>query len=227
MLLGGLVSTSMMAPLASADEYNKKTVLTVEEPTQIDEVVLQPGQYVLRLLDERTDRHVVQIFNRDETHMIETVVAISTERLQQTSKSTFAFYETPAGTVKALRVWYYPGDNYGQEFSYPKHLQAAAGAISAQAIATAAAEPAPSAVEQAQPQPSQEADRQAEPLTPAPQPTPQTQVAQNSAPSADTIPVPATLPAELPQTGTYYPAIGLAGALLLAFAGLLRMRTNA
>ncbi len=163
--------------------------------------------------------------------MIETVVAISTERLQQTSKSTFAFYETPAGTVKALRVWYYPGDNHGQEFSYPKHLQAAAGTISGQTIATAAAEPAPSpapsAVEQAQPQPSQEADRQAEPLTPEPQPTPQTQVAQNSAPSADTTPVPATLPAELPQTGTYYPAIGLTGALLLAFAGLLRMRTNA
>src|SRR5579871_3802348 len=139
-LLAGLVATPALAPQARADEVNKKTVLTVEEPLQIDEVVLQPGKYVLRLLDESTDRHVVQIFNADETHIIDTVVAIATERLQQTAKTTFAFYETPAGTVKALRVWYYPGDNYGQKFPYPKHLQAlAVGA--AEQTTTASAQP--------------------------------------------------------------------------------------
>ena len=30
------------------------------------------------------------------------------------------FWEVPAGQPKALRAWFYPGDNDGQEFAYPK-----------------------------------------------------------------------------------------------------------
>jgi hypothetical protein len=32
----------------------------------------------------------------------------------------FRFWETPAGKPKAIRAWFYPGDNFGQEFAYPK-----------------------------------------------------------------------------------------------------------
>ena len=39
---------------------------------------------------------------------------------RRTGKSVFAFWEVPAGQPKALRAWFYPGEEFGQEFAYPK-----------------------------------------------------------------------------------------------------------
>src|SRR5262249_20997686 len=98
------------------------TILTVDQPIQVTNTLLQPGTYVFKLADSTADRHIVQIFNRDESHIINTILAIPNYRLQPTGKSQFAFWETPPGTAKALRAWFYPGDNFGQEFPYPKQL---------------------------------------------------------------------------------------------------------
>ena len=49
-----------------------------------------------------------------------TILAIPNYRLQPTGKTVFTFWETPPGQPKALRAWFYPGDNFGQEFAYPK-----------------------------------------------------------------------------------------------------------
>src|SRR5690348_16094183 len=106
---------------AQADEWNKKTILTVNEPIQVTDTVLDPGKYVLKLADSSSDRHIVQIFNENQTHLIDTVMAIPNYRLQPTGNSHFTFWETPPGTARALRAWFYPGDNFGQEFTYPKH----------------------------------------------------------------------------------------------------------
>src|ERR1039457_5813851 len=87
----------------------------------VADTLLQPGQYVIRLLDSSSDRHVVQIFNGDQTHIISTVLAIPAYRMNPTSDTRFTFRELPGGSVMALHTWYYPGDNVGQEFPYPKH----------------------------------------------------------------------------------------------------------
>jgi len=47
-------------------------------------------------------------------------MAIPTYRDRVTDYTAIAFYEAPAGQPQAIRNWYYPGDNYGQEFLYPK-----------------------------------------------------------------------------------------------------------
>ena len=47
-------------PMLQADEWNKKTVVTVDQEIQLPNVVLQPGTYVLRLLDSQSDRHIVK-----------------------------------------------------------------------------------------------------------------------------------------------------------------------
>lgn len=116
----GLFGASL-APTLHADEWNKRTILTVNEPIQVPGKTLEPGQYVMKLLDSPSDRHVVQIFDRNEQHLITTVLAIPNYRLQPTGKTQFTFWETPAGQAKALRSWFYPGDNFGQEFAYPKN----------------------------------------------------------------------------------------------------------
>src|SRR5271166_5814497 len=108
-----------LAPTARADEWNKKTIMTVNESIQVPNKVLPPGKYVIKLLDSQSDRHIVQIFNADETHLETTILAIPNYRLQPTRKTVFTFWETPPGQPKALRAWFYPGDNFGQEFAYP------------------------------------------------------------------------------------------------------------
>jgi len=82
--------------------------------------VLPPGTYVFKILDSKSDRHIVQIFNKDETVIYATVLAIPNYRLRATDKTVLTFRETPPGQPDVLRAWFYPGHNFGEEFVYPK-----------------------------------------------------------------------------------------------------------
>lgn len=137
MCLAAVVS---FAPLARADEWNKKTILTVKEEIQLPNVVLQPGTYTFKLLDSAVDRHIVQVFNKDESHLIATILAIPNYRLQPTGKSSFTFWEEPAGQPPAMRAWFYPGDNFGQEFVYPKNMSTQIASVTRTPVPTTTAE---------------------------------------------------------------------------------------
>jgi hypothetical protein len=82
--------------------------------------VLPAGTYVFKILDSQSDRHIVQIFNKDETTIYATILAIPNYRLTATDKTVITFTERPAGQPEALRAWFYPGRNFGEEFVYPK-----------------------------------------------------------------------------------------------------------
>jgi len=127
----GLASLAL-APAAMADQWNKKTYITINEAVQVPGKVLQPGRYVMKLAESQSNRHIVQIFNDREDQLQTTILAIPNYRLQPTGKTEFQWWETPAGQPKALRAWFYPGDNFGQEFAYPK-TEAVAIASSANA----------------------------------------------------------------------------------------------
>jgi len=49
-----------------------------------------------------------------------TILAIPNYRLKATDKTVVTFRERPAGEPEALRAWFYPGRNWGEEFVYPK-----------------------------------------------------------------------------------------------------------
>ena len=211
---------------AQADEWNKKTILTVNEPIQVTDTVLNPGRYVFMLADSSSDRHIVRIYNADQTHLIDTVMAIPNYRLQPTGNSRFMFWETPPGTAKAMRAWFYPGDNFGQEFRYPKNPYVLQARVTAPSPTVSQAEPAP-APAAAPPEPAGN-----QPAPEQQQPEPQPEIAQNTPPPAAAPPAPApstqpqeqSKPEELPQTASPYPMIGLGGGLLLGLAGLLRLK---
>jgi hypothetical protein len=112
----------LFLPSSRADEWNKKTVLTVNEPVAIPGAVLEPGKYVMKLADSQSNRHIVQVFNEDESKLITTILAIPNYRLEPTGETQFGFWEMPAGQPRALKAWFYPGDNFGQEFAYPKDI---------------------------------------------------------------------------------------------------------
>ena len=108
---------------AKADEHDKKTIVTFSEPFEVPGVgsqVLPAGTYQFKLLESPSDRNIVQILNEDGTKVFTTVLAIPNYRLKPTDKTVIMFGETPAGTAPAIRAWFYPGHEYGQEFVYPK-----------------------------------------------------------------------------------------------------------
>jgi len=120
------LTSAVFSPAAKADEWNRKTVMTFSGPVEIPGVhlkgwgVLPAGTYVFKILDSQSDRHIVQIFNKDETQVFATILAIPNYRLKVTDKTVVTFRERPAGEPEALRAWFYPGRNYGEEFVYPK-----------------------------------------------------------------------------------------------------------
>ena len=211
-----------------ADAWNKKTVITITEPLQIPGAVLTPGKYVFKLVDSSSNRHIVQVFNEDESHVINTILAIPNQRLQPTGKSEFGFWEVPAGSTPALRSWFYPGDNMGQEFAYPKGEASKLSAVVKQEVPAIAEEDYAKAAEL--------------PQTPAPEPkatpAPEPPVAQAVPPVTEPAPVAAPAPAPrvetprsvdvttpsatLPATASPLPLVGLLGLLSAGLGGVVR-----
>jgi hypothetical protein len=227
-----VAATGVVVFRAQADQWDKKTVLTVNQPIQISDTYLEPGTYVLKLLDSSSDRHIVQIFNRDQNHLINTVMAIPNYRLEPTGNSRFMFWETPPGSARAMRAWFYPGDNFGQEFRYPKQLRQLASLTTVETKTRVEEAPAPAPV--AEPAPAPEPEAQAvvqEPAHVEEQAREEVIIAQNTPPPppAEPAPAPAAAPApeELPKTATPYPVIGLSGLFSLGLYGLLRLKRSA
>jgi hypothetical protein len=120
----------LAAPQSKADDWNRKTVVTFSGPVEVPGVgaqVLPAGTYIFKILESPSDRHIVQILSQDETHVYTTILAIPNFRLKATDKTVMTFRERPAGEPEALRAWFYPGREWGEEFVYerPKAIQLA------------------------------------------------------------------------------------------------------
>ena len=113
----------LVVPTAKADDWNRKTVITFSGPFEVPGVGqhnFPAGTYVFKILDSQSDRHIVQIFNQDETQVLTTILAIPNYRLKPTERTVMTFRERPAGEPEALRAWFYPGRAWGEEFVYAK-----------------------------------------------------------------------------------------------------------
>jgi hypothetical protein len=212
----GLVGAAL-APSVRADEWNKKTILTVNESIQVPNKVLPPCTYVMKLLDSPSDRHIVQIFDKDEQHLQTTVLAIPNYRLEPTGKTQLQFWETPPGQPKALRAWFYPGDNFGQEFAYPKSEAMQIASVTHQSVPTTYAqnesELTTAKVTTTTDQGEQQPEMAQSTPPPAPEPAATPTPTPTPAPEAERqTPAPAE---NLPKTASPYPLIGLAGMLSL------------
>jgi hypothetical protein len=221
-------------PSAMADQWNKRTILTVNEPIQVPGKVLQPGKYVMKLMDSPSNRHIVQIFNEREDQLQTTVLAIPNYRLQPTGDTEFQWWETPAGQPRAMRAWFYPGDNFGQEFAYPKNEAVSIATRTNENVPTTYAETETDlatarvgTVDRAGTE--MELDRQTysrdnqaaqttQPEVAEPEVRQETQIAQNRV-----TPAPVEEPMEtLPRTASPMPMYGIAGLLALGVGMAVR-----
>ena len=107
---------SEFAPAVKADEWDKKTNITINQPIKVQDTVLPAGSYVIKLLDSPSDRYIVQIFNAEENHLITTVFAVPALKSHAPDSSEFKFYESESGQPATLHTWFYPGESTGYEF---------------------------------------------------------------------------------------------------------------
>ena len=198
----------LAAPSASADDWNRKTVITFSGPVEVPGVgaqTLPAGTYVFKILDSQSDRHIVQIFDQDETHVFTTILAIPNYRLKTTDKTVISFRERPVGQPEALKAWFYPGRQWGEEFVYAKSRAVELAKETNEPVLATPIELAAAPIEALKTAPIEAVDPKGEPIelaqvveAPPAAAEPET-VAENS----------------LPKTASSLPFIGLMGLVAL------------
>jgi len=208
--------------LAKADTWDKRTVVTFSQPVEMPGFVLPAGTYVFKLVDSPWNRHIIQVFSADERHVYGTVLAIPNERLTPTGKTVIRFTERPKNKPDALRAWFYPGDNFGQEFVYPKETARNIAEETKQPVLAAAITPEEKPEEMIA-APVETYMPEAMPETAPPMITAEVEPPGAMSPSELPPELPmATMPRELPKTASEIPLIALMGIMSLALAFALR-----
>lgn len=73
-----------LAPGARADQWDRKTIVTFSDSVEVPGQVLPAGTYIFKLADTVCDRHIVQIWNADETRILATTITIPSNHLEPT-----------------------------------------------------------------------------------------------------------------------------------------------
>ena len=206
---------AFVVPTAKADDWNRKTVITFSGPVEVPGVGqhnLPAGTYVFKILNSQSDRHIVQIFNQDETQVLTTILAIPNYRLHATDKTVITFRERPAGEPEALRAWFYPGREWGEEFVYAKSRAIELAKETNEPVLATPVELDAAPIETLNTAP-------VEAVAPTGEPVELAQVVEP--PPADAPMAAATQPAAdpLPQTASSLPMIALIGLMMIG-AGL-------
>jgi len=222
-----------------ADQWNKQTKVTFSKAVEVPGAVLPAGSYIFKLDESNSNRHIVRVTNMRGNKTYATILAIPDYRINASSKTVMYFGEKGLGSAPdsavAIKSWFYPGDNYGQRFVYPKAKATQIAKVYNQPVAaqTSTAPVTPTAAPEVKKEevviatPKQEivvyeqktfevidsqdtagVDGEAVKAAAAPAPAP--------------TPAPEPAPKKLPATNSPIFMIGGLGALLLAGSGLSR-----
>jgi hypothetical protein len=209
-----LAACTFFTSSASADEWNKKTTVTFSQPVEVpgtDAQVLPAGTYVFQLVDSLSDRHIVRITNVRGDHVYTTILAIPNYRLRITDRTVMTFSERGEGQPEALHAWFYPGQDWGEEFVYPKSKAIQLAKLVNQPVLYVPVEVA--TVEDLKTAPI-------EAVKPTGDIVPVAEVVQ--APPVESAKTePMKEPATLPNTASYLPLMALMGLLALGAAGMM------
>jgi hypothetical protein len=212
---GAIAVAMAIGTSAKADEFNKLSYLTFSQPVELPgNVMLPAGTYSFKLMDILGYRHIVQVFDKDQMHLYATIMAIPNYRLTPTDETVIRFSESASGAPNAIKEWFYPGDNFGQEFVYPKRR--------AVELAAASHQPVPAMPEELSSVITQPVANAAEPAVKEMEKAPVTAELPTGreaevAEAFETTP-PST---QLPKTASDLPLIGLTGLLLVTAGTML------
>src|SRR4051812_39864967 len=109
------------APASAQTTQDRLTYVTFSGPVSIPGKTLPAGTYTFRLADSPSDRHIVQVFDKDQTKLYATLLAVPADRVEAEGDPVITFKETPSDRPPAVHYWYYAGERSGNEFVYPKN----------------------------------------------------------------------------------------------------------
>ncbi len=113
---------ALFATQAKADDWDRKTVVTLNEPARVQNTVLLPGKYIFELANSDANRDIVDIYTGDGMRLVTTVIGNAAIReSERAGNDRITFYETPAGETPAISTWYYGGDDTGIQFRLEDH----------------------------------------------------------------------------------------------------------
>ena len=116
-----LVSALVPATAAAQDSnWNQRTYFTFSAPVELPGKTLPAGTYLFKLLDSPSNRHVIQVFDKDEKQIHTTALAVPAQRTEPSDEPEVRFMEVAANQPAAIRTWWFPGRTIGHEFIYPK-----------------------------------------------------------------------------------------------------------
>jgi hypothetical protein len=206
----------MAAPPASASDWDKKTIITVNQPFEIPGKVLPAGSYVFKIIDLGSNRNVVRISSADEKTIYATIIGIPDFKLKPSEKTDISFYESAAGQPRPLHAWFYPAQQFGVEFAYPRKRAVEIAKVSDEHVI---AESAAAAVEPAR-EPTVK-ELLAEPLVGIEPGGREVELAELH-PMTPTAPLTPEVSRELPKTASPLALFGLIGVLAAGAASALR-----
>src|ERR1700722_243334 len=235
-----MLLTALFASPVKADQL---TYFTFSAPVELPGMTLPAGTYTFKVLDTAGTRNIVQVYNKDMTHLYGTFLTLADYRPQASDKSIVRFSETAQGGPPAVKEWFIPGDTDGFEFVYPKNRATQLAKASNQAVPSMASNMTPNITQSAGSSAAEQADKGAQQTnvtalknTPVKAIQPngdEVEVAEvfiltpGSTGEANTLhdvnTEYTTVAAKLPKTATLFPAVFLFGALLMMAGVLLRI----
>lgn len=92
----------------------------MKEPVAIPGHVLQPGDYVFRLMESDQYPHIVQVMSADGSTVFGLFQVEPAQRQDYGDHSAVTLTEPDAAGVQSISQWYFPGSRDGYQFIYSK-----------------------------------------------------------------------------------------------------------
>lgn len=113
------VFIAMTVPAAYSQDPAHRTIIDVPYAVQVDSIVLQPGRYVIKIVNP-AETSVVSIFSADERKLVATISGVPVYRSEEAvnkagEKTEFWFSASANVRPRPVRAWFYPGVDKGVE----------------------------------------------------------------------------------------------------------------
>lgn len=111
LLMVSAIVLMIAAPAAVAQTGSQEvSPLPVTEPLDVGGTILQPGNYVIRIVPTVGDRNRVQVLSPDLKTVYTTVLTVphDLEPGEEVPNTTFVYFPAGEGQPRALRTWFAP-----------------------------------------------------------------------------------------------------------------------
>jgi hypothetical protein len=109
-----------LSPVAIADSWDKKTIVTFDQDVEIPGQVLPAGTYVFKLFRSNSDRSMVQVWTAHERQLLATLITVGDSYPNNSGDPYFVLdmSGTDEGYPPAVVSWFFAGGNDGRDFIY-------------------------------------------------------------------------------------------------------------